>query len=222
MQPTFGDECDQFIALYETLIDDVAVCTKQEASAANRRAFIRAVFAFVEGCTYRFKLLALSYATHRSNSLSIGEISVLSGQTFRVDDSGRIRVRRLQISPSANLQMTTRLAARCFNVDTPKPTDSKRGWNRFNKAVQLRNRITHPNAAAELAVSDAELQLVNHAFIWSVSILALLLTAVLEKLVGEVASVSGGRTSQQIEAKLNQVRQRYTTAMSSVFVPRRA
>jgi hypothetical protein len=115
----FDDECEQLIELYETLIDDVSACTKQEDSAANRRSFIRAVFAFVEGCTYRFKLLALSFATHRSNSLSVGEISVLSGQAFRVDDGGHIRVRRLQISLSANLQVATRLAARCFNVDTP-------------------------------------------------------------------------------------------------------
>lgn len=213
----FDDECAQLIELYETLVDDVAVCTKQADSPANRRAFIRAVFAFVEGCTYRFKLLALSFATHRGNSLSIGEVSVLSGQTFRVDDSGHIRVRRLQISPSANLQVATRLAARCFKVDTPKPANSKSGWNRFHKAVKVRNRITHPNTASELAISDAELQLVNHAFIWSVSILALLLTAAVEKLVGELDSMSRSGTAQEVAAKLDQIRQRYKNAMSNVI-----
>ncbi|MEY2488781.1 MAG: hypothetical protein QOC70_723 [Verrucomicrobiota bacterium] len=213
----FDDECEQLISLYETLLDDVSVCMKQEDSPANRRSFVRAVFAFVEGCTFRFKLLALSFETRRNNSLSVGEISVLSGQAFSVDDNGNVRVRRLQISPSANLQLATRLAARCFDVDTPKPAESKVGWNRFHKAVKLRNRITHPNTASELAVSEAELQLVNHAFRWSVSILALLLVATLEKLVSELGSVSGGRSSREINTKLDEIRQRYTEAMSNVI-----
>jgi hypothetical protein len=213
----FDDECEQLINLYELLIDDVSVSIKQEDSPASRRSFIRAVFAFVEGCTYRFKLLALSFATHRDKSLSVGEVSVLSGQAFSVDDNGNIRVRRLLISPSANLQLATRLAARCFNVDTPKPAESKIGWNRFNKAVKLRNRITHPNTASDLAVSDAELQLVNHAFMWSVSILALLLTAAVEKLVGELGAVSGSKSSEEINTRLNEIRQRHTKAMSNVI-----
>ena len=213
----FDDECEQLINLYDTLLDDVSVCMKQEDSPANRRAFVRTVFAFVEGCTFRFKLLALSFATRRNNSLSVGEISVLSGQAFSVDENGDVRVRRLQISPSANLQLATRLAARCFGVETPKPAESKLGWNRFNKAVKLRNRITHPNTASELAVSETELQLVNHAFRWSVSILALLLVGALEKLVSELVSISGSEPSAEINTKLNEIRQRYTDAMTSVL-----
>jgi hypothetical protein len=88
--------------------------------------------------------------------------------------------------------------------------------------VKLRNRITHPNTASELAVSDAELQLVNHAFMWSVSILALLLTAAVEKLVGELDTVSGSRASKEIAAKLDEIRQRHTSAMSKVISHRRA
>jgi hypothetical protein len=218
----FDDECEQLINLYETLVDDVVECTRQPDSGAVRRSFIRAVFAFVEGSTHRFKLLALGFATHRSESLSMEEISVLSGQTFRVDDNGRIRVRRLQISPSANLQVATRLAARCFNVETPEPAESQRGWSRFNKAVKLRNRITHPNTASDLVVSDAELQLVNHAFRWSDSIVALLLTAALRKIVGELMAVSGSDASEELTTKLNEIKQRHTNVMSHVICHGRA
>jgi hypothetical protein len=218
MQPViFDDECEQLINLYETLVADVVECTRQLDSGAVRRSFVRAVFAFVEGSTYRLKLLALGFATHRKNPLSIEEMSVLSGQTFRVDDNGHIRVRRLQISPSAHLQVATRLAARCFNVDMPAPAESKRGWSRFNKAVKLRNRITHPNTASELVVSDAELQLVSHAFRWSDSILALLLTAALRKAVGELASIAGTDPSEELTAKLNEIRQRHTNVMAHVI-----
>ena len=203
------------MTLFYTLHDDVTACMAQKDSPANRRSLIRAVFAFVEGFTYRFKLLALEFASHQKNSLSVAELSALSGQTFTVDDNGSIHARRLQISPSANLQLATRLAARCFCVNIPEPAESKVGWNRFNKAVKLRNRITHPKTASDLVVSDAELKLTTHAFMWSISIIALLLAAFAEKRIGEEDPTK--ISSKQVDTKLDQIRRRYMDAASSII-----
>jgi hypothetical protein len=109
--PSFDDECGEFLALYQALIDDVARVDHEVDSPLKRRTFVRTVFAFIEGTTHRFKLLALSFAKDRKVRLSANEAGALTGETFRVSESGKICPRSLHISTVPNLQLTMRLAA---------------------------------------------------------------------------------------------------------------
>ena len=45
------------------------------------------------------------------------------------------------------------------NVNDPK-------WNDLRKAIEVRNRLMHPKAPADLLVSDADIESVLNAAIW--------------------------------------------------------
>lgn len=141
---SFYDECGEFLNLHDVLFDDLEKSDAETDSPVKRRTFVRTGFALIEGTTYRFKLLALNFAKDRKVQLSPGEVAALTGETYRINDGGRICRRRLHISTVANLQLTLRLSARCFDVVIPKPKDPKLGWKRLGEAVCLRNRLTHP------------------------------------------------------------------------------
>ena len=57
--------------------------------------------------------------------------------------------------------MFSRLFSKTFRLDK-----SSTGWVDFKKAIEIRNRITHPKNAASFAIDDSELNAVERARQW--------------------------------------------------------
>jgi hypothetical protein len=142
------------------------------------------VFAYIEGCVYRFKQLALTNARRENISLSAAEICALEEEGARVDENGNVRPRMLQITCVANLRLLLTLCPRCLGIEAPATlTGPSAGWDTCKKAVKVRHRLTHPRDETSLVVTDEEIRHVMDTFQWSTSIFTLLLSLQLRRTV---------------------------------------
>jgi hypothetical protein len=81
------------------------------------------------------------------------------------------------VSPSGELSEQTRwlplltavrlLVSQALSISPEISVDySRSGWSSLRRAIDIRNRITHPKAARDLAVSEADLDLVASGLSW--------------------------------------------------------
>lgn len=84
---------------------------------------------------------------------------------YDIDDSGKTRSRRPFIPVKNNIRFTFDVFARAHSV-TESPDYQGSGWQAFQRALQVRNRITHPKVTADLAVSDDEIRATDEAWSW--------------------------------------------------------
>jgi hypothetical protein len=153
--------------LATVLLDDVYAFIKDDPNITDerqRRAFVRSVFAMVEGLTFATKQTILTdYETH----LRPSEIALIKEETFELDDNGRPKARPLFLQLPRNVRFMFDLLVRFRGIPLQLQIGG-RGWQSFLAAIQVRNRLMHPKQNGDLTVTDAELQVVHLAFRWFV------------------------------------------------------
>jgi hypothetical protein len=155
-------------AAREELNCDVVNCLialRRDNSQVHRRNFVRAVVAAIEGFISVMKadLIEESYAGRFT--LSRAERAVLLEESFDVSDSGQARIRPLFVPTLKNVRFVFAVFARVHGVST-RPDYSGEHWHSFRKALEVRNRITHPKASADLFVSNSEIERTEQAYEW--------------------------------------------------------
>lgn len=182
---------NQYIKIVTILDRDVCKMLKKSNTGVNLRSLVRAVFASIEGNIFRLKKIAIANARHEGILLSSEDICALDEQICTINDTGKIKTRLLQIPLISNLHLITDLVARCFGVKPLVLNKLKGGWENFNKAVKIRNRLTHPKDKIDLNVSDRDLLTVMNAYRWANSIHILLLNVFLQRNVEKLESMAG-------------------------------
>jgi hypothetical protein len=143
----------------------VAAYRNDWSSQPLRRMFVRAYWSMIEGevfCTKQFTLRACQLG---DNSLSAEEHVFLSESRVIVDEEGAASLKHAHIDTLSNLNQTLKVAASKFDLDWA-PNFSTQGWEKLDLSLELRHRITHPKVAAELVVSESELDIHKDAFAW--------------------------------------------------------
>lgn len=169
-------QSDAFHELFVALIADVeryAHDTDKE-NAHFRRAYVRSVFALIEGTTFRMKQLALDYNVDR---LSSAEITLLQEESYSLGDTGQLRVRQAHLQCLPNVRFAFRSLAKARGIDF-RPNVSGKGWEALRESVRVRDRLMHPKDPKDLLVSDEERDLVSKAFRWFVANTTLCLHAI--------------------------------------------
>jgi hypothetical protein len=162
----FGDFTDRLMPLLEdanvaeTLLDT-------DDSQFNRRAYVRSVFAMIEGTVWILKQLVLEApaAPGLTKTLSVGEYALLADRSFDLSSGGEVRQQTKYLKLSENLRFTFRTAGKYFRVSFDLQI-GKAPWNSFLMAQAIRNRITHPKARADYTITDDELQRVRDTCSW--------------------------------------------------------
>jgi len=125
---------------------------------------VRATFALVEGWTAAIRRIALADGEAGVTEFTLGELAMLRGETYELEDSGEVR------SKPVFQQLTRQLRFfRAFAKTYALPFTLEiggGGWRSFKKALEIRNRITHPKQAMDLAVSDDDLEQCGRAHAW--------------------------------------------------------
>ena len=144
----------------ETLLD-------AEGSQFHRRAYVRSVFAMIEGTIWVLKQVILEAPTVSGapKRLSIGECAMLADCGFDLTSSGEVRTQVKFVRLPENLRFTFRMMSKCFGIvlDLKVGTDS---WNNLLKSQAIRNRITHPKTTEDYKIDDDEIQFVRDASSW--------------------------------------------------------
>ncbi|HXG29588.1 MAG TPA: hypothetical protein VNJ47_12160 [Nevskiales bacterium] len=137
---------------------------RQNNTAYAQRALVRAWFALVEGLSYQLRQVTLA-TLHDTNILSASEIALLSEERYFVDDKGRPKTSEQFLPFPQSLLFSIRAYAKNhgaqFEADTAQP-----GWSAMRRAVEVRNRVTHPKAAKSLSLSEEDLQSFSEAAAW--------------------------------------------------------
>lgn len=133
-------------------------------SQSHRRAYVRAVFAFIEGVLHSTKESA-AHVGFILGTLNLRELIVLDGTSLDVDENGEVSTRPLYPKFLNNLKFTFKVFAKSigstFALDLKHP-----GYQSLHTAVKIRDRLMHPKVVAELIVTDAEVAQAKKAMDW--------------------------------------------------------
>ncbi|HEX8736512.1 MAG TPA: hypothetical protein VF721_14375 [Pyrinomonadaceae bacterium] len=133
-------------------------------SQFHRRAFVRSVFAFIEGILYRMKETARHFG-EAAATLSIGELVALSQVSFEVNDKGEILSKTVYPKFLNNFKFVftaySKSFGSSFNIDY-----GRSGWLNLTAAVKVRDRLMHPKTTSDLEVTDKEVESTKKVFEW--------------------------------------------------------
>lgn len=151
-----------------TLNADVAdswLALRHRDSDVNRRNFVRAVFAAIEGSLSVLKTQVLEEWYAGRYTPSRGEAALLRDEAYDVTESGKPRAKPSFLPIQRNIRFTLAVFARAHGISL-QPNCSGRGWQALRQAVETRNRITHPKASTDLSISRGEVELTTEAYTW--------------------------------------------------------
>jgi hypothetical protein len=131
----------------------------------SRRNYIRALFAAIELAIYVLKRTLLVASSSGPGKLSFSELALLREETFDLKENGQVRTQKKFLRIADNLRFTTQCMAKGFGLSL-KLNTADRSWDDFKKAVEIRNRITHPKGHQEFDVSKQEAELAIRVGHW--------------------------------------------------------
>ncbi|HTT08813.1 MAG TPA: hypothetical protein VMH34_08490 [Gammaproteobacteria bacterium] len=166
-------EKDALSGLYGALVDEVQQLLRpalgdnkrfeaSRLSQTGRRALVRAVFAFVEGQAYALKQFALDVL---GDLLSPAERAVCREESYELADNGSVLVRSMRLRFLQNIRFALTIIPKASNTTFELDVGGA-GWRGLRDSLSVRDRLMHPKSAADLEVSDADLDNTMAAFSW--------------------------------------------------------
>jgi len=177
---------DSFNPLFVELLDDVAKSEGKSAqSESDRRSYVRAVFALIEGTTFSLKQLAV---TGPHGGFSAAEIAALKEESYGLKEDGAVYVRSARLRCLPNVRLALHAVVRAHGAHYRANLGGP-GWEALRSAVKIRDRLMHPKLRDDLNVTDDELEAVGRAFRWFVASTALALKSAVTSLGTELLSL---------------------------------
>ncbi|MDE2385139.1 MAG: hypothetical protein KGO53_11025 [Alphaproteobacteria bacterium] len=167
-------EIEDFVGV---LIGDVNKCHKiliENDTQANRRNLVRAVFAAIEGLSWRVRT---DLARQQQRNLHYLELAAMREETYSVSPSGKLQVSQKFLPLQASLRLTISLIKR-FRPNYSEDF-SHQGWSNLLAAIELRNRLVHPKSLQDLSVNEKDINRALTGFYW---ILALIIKVLQESI----------------------------------------
>ena len=151
--------------LQEDILNLLDAYKNDWSSQPFRRMFVRACWALIEGEVFRLKQLTLLACDLGGKSLAPDDHVFLSEVQMLGDDNGVVKRKPAYESTLENLKRTLKITSSKFELGW-SPAFDNQGWEQLRRSLDLRDRITHPKFAAELTISDDELDLHRKGFEW--------------------------------------------------------
>lgn len=133
-----------------------------------RRISIRTFFSIIEAMCYRLKVSALSRAEIKGMRLKKQEIAIINEESFFLDEKGVPRIKKIYPKVTSNLRFAFKIFARVFVAEFKLDLGGDE-WEEFQKAVDIRNRVTHPKNPSDMNVTKTDFKKVIRAFDWFVA-----------------------------------------------------
>jgi hypothetical protein len=133
-------------------------------SQTQRRAYVRSVFALIEGVLYCTKTATASLGVLLSK-LSINELVVLNGTQLEVNDKGDVASKPLHPRFLNNFKFTFKIFSKSLGSKFTLNI-SGQGWQSLCRAVKVRDRLMHPKIVSDLQVGDTEIIDTKSALEW--------------------------------------------------------
>lgn len=137
---------------------------QKDASQVHRRAYVRAVFAFIEGLIHCQKMFASNLGI-LFGAVTLYELVALEDANLEIDGKGNVTMRPAFPKFLNNLQFAFKVYSKSIGSDFQLSLGGV-GWESLKKAVKIRDRLMHPKEPIELVVSSGEVRTTRNAFDW--------------------------------------------------------
>jgi hypothetical protein len=154
--------------IQQVLRDDLIDAIPQnavEATPQKRRSYIRNGIAMVEGTSAGMISIALADAEAGVTEFDAGEIVILRGQKYDLNDEGGARGHPDKQKLTRTVRFSFAVMSRTYGVPFTLEV-ANNGWRCFKATVLVRNRLVHPRTRVDLTVTDHELGEAAIAFEW--------------------------------------------------------
>lgn len=176
---TFPEREQQIIdlgTLRTTLSSDVKRCLQklQEEKLSLEdeqfwgRTLTRSVFAMIEAIIYLMKQTALAiYYSEDTVKFSPAELCLITEKDYGLHHNGKVSPRNAKLTLRENICFAFRIFARAHSSNFQlKIGDESQEWENFQRAIQIRDRITHPKRLEHVTLSSEEITCIQKACIW--------------------------------------------------------
>jgi hypothetical protein len=156
---------DDVDKLHVLLGERLTEATVTEEQNANRRFYVRAIFALVEAVVEQHKQLLLDLAKSGKITLGVGVYEALSELVYAVKDNGEVFEREQYLTFRSKLRLIYKTAGDVFGVPLQIRFDDQ-GWSAFRSAIEVRDRITHPKTLLDCHIAGDVLNVVDNGHQW--------------------------------------------------------
>ncbi|MFT5469875.1 MAG: hypothetical protein ACI8UO_004998 [Verrucomicrobiales bacterium] len=140
---------------------------KEADTPRNRRSYVRAAFAAMEGLVdwVRQKAADATCTNTEIEGLNITRLQLLGLDDYRISKTGKIESSNRRTPFLNYTAFVLRSLAEELEIDFEEHI-SDAGWSKLQIAVRARDRLTHPKTASELSVSDEEIEATEIGILW--------------------------------------------------------
>jgi hypothetical protein len=156
---------DSFIRMAS---DDVARANNDAIAGESQyhnRQFVRTAAAYVEAVVFAIRDAALAGAAVGTFQPSVGELAVLRGEAYEVDDKGEVVVRKHKLGVLKACRFAFAMYYRSIGHNRQLPV-GEAGWSKLQTTFVVRDRLMHPKSEADLRVTDSEVHDIRVGVDW--------------------------------------------------------
>jgi hypothetical protein len=128
------------------------------------RTLFRTYFAFVEGLAFQLRQVTLA-SLENTDFLTHAELAILKEERFQLDRKGIPEPKENFQSFLPNLLFSIRCYVKNHGASY-EPNIGVAGWEAMRKAVEVRDRLTHPRSTTGLEVSEHDERYLIMAAAW--------------------------------------------------------
>jgi hypothetical protein len=157
---TLSGDLDKCFRRLDALFDDPGENGEYDYDESDGRNYVRAAFACIEGMSFSMRVWATSRLLEEGRMSDQERWSEGESNLEVIEDE--VRRSMAELSFEENVSLTFTLLDR-INPSGPPFDVSQQWWSSLRKAVELRDRVTHPRAGSDLDISRDELMIMVDA-----------------------------------------------------------
>jgi hypothetical protein len=131
-----------------------------------RRAYIRSVFAYIEGTIWILKKACLNVKPiSGKRRMSVTEYALLSEESYELKSNGESKIQTKYLRLPDNVKFIFKQVNKLFQADVELGV-GKKEWENFQNALKIRHRITHLKDSQAFEINDKEIELCKEVCSW--------------------------------------------------------
>ena len=155
----------------KVLADDVFQAKQRMENSpteSHRREFIRATHAAIEAQSWQLKMYVIEHVLDKKTA-SHHEVSALKEESYAINNKGEIHIQPRGYSLKVSLRVVFAILKK-YGVPIQVDFGSSE-WENIDRAVNIRNRVTHPKNMTDISVSIEDAECCYQAFVYIHTIL---------------------------------------------------
>lgn len=146
-------------------MDAAMAYTAAHSSPFSHRTVVRTFFSLVEGLAFQLRQVTVASLEPHPGRLTVAELALLREERYSLNNKGETEASENFQRILPNLLFTIRCYGKNHGASF-EPDTSHHGWQALQRAVTIRNRITHPKSISDLTIGVEDQQSLIDASAW--------------------------------------------------------